>query len=129
MKEFRILLENKPLEFVEFCEALSRSGINIKSIVAESDDKVIRIHLITEDEKTTKTELDRKKLVYTTNEILAIKMIDKPGELAKVMRKLSNAKIRIDSFYQIGREDEKSVFAFSLQRIAEAKAILKQFLE
>ena len=63
MKEFRIVFENKPAKLVELCEALSRSGINIKSIVSESDDKVVRIHIITEDEKTTKEILEKKKIV------------------------------------------------------------------
>ena len=111
----------------DLCEQLSRSGINIKSMVSASD-SVTKIHIITSDEETTKNILEKKKIKYSVDEILALRMPDRPGELAKITRKLANAKIPVDFLYLIGKEGNDQIFALKLKRMNDAKIVLKSFI-
>jgi len=127
MKEITFSIENKVGKMADLCEQLSRSGINIKSMVSASD-SVTKIHIITSDEETTKNILEKKKIKYSVDEILALRMPDRPGELAKITRKLANAKIPVDFLYLIGKEGNDQIFALKLKRMNDAKIVLKSFI-
>lgn len=140
MKEFNIYVQNRVGALASVCEALAKRGVNITALATESVSKsesispdlkrsemtTAMIRLVTSDEMTTRKALDAESINYTETEILPISMIDRPGELAKVARKLSNAGVWIESVYILGTHEGKTDIAFTVDSIQKAKDALKK---
>jgi len=124
MEEFTVYVENKPGSLAMVSEVLSNSAVNIEAIATEGTRKDGTIKIITNDSNTTKTALEKAKMRFTVKEVLIVKVLNRPGELSKVTRKIANGKINIESIYMIG--DEK--FAIRVDDIRKAKGILKEKL-
>lgn len=140
MKEFNIYVQNKAGALAEVCEALAKRGVNIIAISTESVSKTERvgkgltrgkmatalIRVVTSDEATTKSALEAGGIPYSETEILPLRLIDRPGELAKVTRKFSDAGVWIESVYILGSEDGKTGVAFTVDNLSKAREALKR---
>lgn len=124
MEEFTVYVENKPGSLAMVSEVLSNSAVNIEAIATEGTRKDGTIKIITNDSNTTKTALEKAKMRFTVKEVLIVKVLNRPGELSKVTRKIANGKINIESIYMIG--DEK--FAIRTDDMNGARYILKERL-
>lgn len=60
--------------------------------------------------------------------MLPIKLPDKPGELAKIARKLANARINVECIYILGREKGTTEIALKVDKLEEARKTLKPHL-
>jgi hypothetical protein len=128
MEQITVMVENKPGALADVLEILGRNGVNIKSISAEGLGEGGIIRIITEDIASAKNALNKTWHKFFVSEILPIKLIDRPGELAKVARKLSSAKINIECVYILGKDKGTTEVALKVDRSDAAKKILKQYL-
>jgi len=124
MEEFTILVENKPGSLARVSEILAKSAVNIEAITAEGTRKDGTIKVITNDSNTTKSALEKARIPFTVKEILIVKVINRPGELAKLTRKIANGRINIESIYMISNEK----FAVRVDDMGKARTVLKEKL-
>ena len=99
MQEITIITENKVGILADICELLGGSGVNIEAISAQGlgDSGLIRI--ITGDATTANRVLSKTGHKIKTSDILVIDMVDRPGELAKITRKISKSGVNVESLY------------------------------
>ena len=125
LKQFDVALKNQPGTLADLAELLANSGVNIKAIATEnSDNGAGKAKLVTEDEKTTRTALERGRFPFVESEILHIGLIDRPGELAKIARMLAKTKVNIDSIFILGKENGETAVAMKVSDLNIAKKIL-----
>ncbi len=123
MKEFDIVLPRKPSAFAGIAETLAGSGVNIRGISTETRGDKLVFKVVTDDEASTRAVLARQTAPFTEREVLSVVIFDRPGELAKVSRKLARRMIQIESMYMLSRGGGKTEVAFTasdMERAAEA---------
>ncbi len=124
MKQVSVTTENKPGQLNEICEALGGAGINIDSLVAEGWGDRGVIKLITTDPDSAKRVLEKRGFAAEVSDVLVIKVEDKPGELAKVTKKLRDEGINIDCLFLLNREGPQTRIALAVDKIGLAKKVL-----
>ncbi len=124
MKEFKILMKHKPGELAKVTETLASRAVNIKAIASESKEDDAFLRIVTNDVNTAQKALDEADITYVQNDILNVFLIDRPGELAKVAKKLGRAKINIESIYILSQKDGKTELALVVDNMTKAGSLL-----
>lgn len=128
MKQITIVSESRPGVMAEIAEALAAAGVNIESLDAESmgDSGVIILTVDKYDEALR--ALARTPFHAISEDAIVVQLDDKPGELARVMRRFKDAQINLRSIHIIRRDAGKSIVAISTRRTEEAKELVKDLL-
>ncbi len=121
LTEFDITVPNKPGALAELAEQLAADAVNIKAISTSGSET---IRLVTSDEGTTRKTLTKAKLPWTETEILQVRLLNRPGELAKIARMLSKAKINVDSVYLLCGGEEYTDLALKASDPTKAAQVL-----
>jgi len=122
MEEFAVQVENKPGSLSKVSEILAKSGINIEGMATEITENKGLIKIITNDANTTREALKKARLSFKVENVIVVEVINRPGELFKLTKKMANEKINIESIYMIGSER----FAIRVDNIGKAKLVLKE---
>lgn len=101
VKQITVFVENKVGALADVAEALGGVGVNIKSISAQGEGARGVIRLITEDERSATGALEKTGLKFSVGDVMVIKLKHRPGELAKVVRKLARAGVNLECIYQL----------------------------
>ncbi len=125
MKEFRVILGNRPGELARLAESLARHGVNIKAISGSASGGQVTIHLIGHDVEATRAGLEAMRAQFTEQEIISLLLEDKAGEIARVANTLANAGINIDAIYLTGKADSLVELALAVDDVKRAKKFLE----
>ncbi len=125
MKEFRVFVADRPGELARVTEALSSAAVNIRAIASESKHDASFLRIVTQDVATTEKALTNAGMKYELNEILNLELLDRPGELAKVSRRLARASIDVHSIYILGSKNGRTEIALVVDDMEKAKVALK----
>ncbi len=120
MKQISILSENKPGVLADVAGILGTKGVNMESITAETfpDGAIIRI--VTNDTTTASDALKKANYRIVESDILIVSIMDRPGELGKITKKIASEGINIDN---------KSVLAIRVNQHEKAAKLLRDYLE
>jgi hypothetical protein len=93
---FSVFVKNRVGMLNELCTAISEANINIRgfSTVVEADWAIVS--LIVDDANKTKEVLHKQNLKFGESTVLTVGMDNKPGQIAKITKKLSEQHINID---------------------------------
>ena len=83
------------------------------------------IKIVTDDEETTREVLTDAGYDFKEHEIVPVRLLDKPGELAKVAKAMSTFKINVESIFLMDREKGAAMIAFKVDDLKKAKELLK----
>ena len=125
MKEFKVFVADKPGELARVTEALANAAVNIRAIASEAKHDSSFLRVVTSDVKTTEKALTMEGLKYELNDILDLELLDRPGELAKVSKRLARAGINVHSIYILGSKNGVTEIALVVDNTERAKAMLK----
>ncbi len=125
MKEFKVFVADRPGELARVTEALAGAAVNIRAIASESKHEVSFLRVVTGDVTTTENALTTAGLRFDLSDILEIELLDRPGELAKVAKRLSRAGINVQSLYILGSKNGRTEIALVVSDIEKAKVTLK----
>ncbi|MGC9337832.1 MAG: ACT domain-containing protein [Candidatus Cloacimonadia bacterium] len=107
MKEVTIIAKNDVGALAAVAEALGGVGVNIEAISAYGRDNEAIFRLITNDPQTVlKTMAKVSKVKVVSADVIVLKLINRPGELGKVTRKLANQGINLESLYIVSRKHD-----------------------
>ena len=126
MKEFKIFIKHKPGELAKITEALASRAVNIKAIASEAMGEEAFLRVVTNDINTTIKALNEVGSKYIQNDLLTLTLIDRPGELSKIAKKLGKAKINIESIYILGQKDGKTEVALVVDNMKKASERLNR---
>jgi len=99
-KDLTIHLEDRPGALAEMGEALGKSVVNIDGICGVSCEGVGVLHILVEDAVAASSALKEAGFdVQAERDVLVVNIVDRPGELGDIARKLANAGINLDLLY------------------------------
>ncbi|MBD3210472.1 ACT domain-containing protein [Candidatus Micrarchaeota archaeon] len=107
MKEIIVVADNETGSLAAVSEALGAVGVNIEAVSAYGLDGKAIFRIITNDVKTAIKALSRLPNVEIREaDTIVYKMINRPGELAKITRKLANRGVNLESLYIVSRKQD-----------------------
>jgi len=128
MKELLVLAKDRIGLLADLSYALGQENVNIESISADTmGDKAV-IHLVVSDEKKGKEILERKGFIVMSSDAVVVKVIDLPGELAKVARILSDARVHIKNVQLVTKEGNIALYLFRVDNVKKASSLLKGYM-
>lgn len=122
MKEFKVYSDNKRGELARIAEALAQSSVNIEAIASENSHPEAFLRIVTNDVNTTKRALSRAGYKYDEKNIIVLDLIDRPGELAKLAKRMTRAGVNIESVYLL----EKARVAMAVDDLEKAMKVIKE---
>lgn len=127
MKEITIIASNSVGSLAAVAETLGAVGVNIEAISAYGTDDKAVFRVITSDPLTTLKALSRlPDLKIQEADVIIYKMMNRPGELGKITRKLANRGVNIESLYLVTRKQDFTEVAIrpSSRDLEKAKEVL-----
>ena len=121
--EFSVKLPNRPGELARLTEALHKGGVNIRTVSTEPKAEVVR--LVTDQPTKSREALKRADMEFSERNLLVAKLVDRPGELARISRVLANEGINIDAAYMLDKEGKNVHVALAVSDEQKAKKVLK----
>jgi hypothetical protein len=127
MKQLTVSVKNQPGSLAEICDLLGKNGVNIVSLFGTGMEYGGEgaITLMTADEKTATRVLEKAGYRVSSTDIVTVKLLDRPGELAKATLKLAHAGVNIDNIYLLNKEKGEAVLAIRTNDAAAAQNCLK----
>ncbi len=108
MKEVTIVASNQVGALAQVAEALGGVGVNIEAIAAYGKDGDAVFRIITNDAATVSRTIPKVPGVKKVSEadVILVKLINRPGELGKITRKLANRGVNLESLYIVSRKQD-----------------------
>ena len=123
MQEFNVTLTDRPGELSQVASAVGDEGINILGCVGMSR-STASVTMVTDDEEATKKVLKSMGRDFEVNELILTSLPNKPGALAGMTTKLSDAGVNIKSFYIMKMELDVADVALTTDNPSKTKEIL-----
>ena len=122
-KQLAIFLDNRPGTLARVADALARAKINIYAISTSDtiDHSVIR--LVVSDYRRALHLFEEHGTLVVEDDVLMMEGDNKPGSLARIAHKLSDAKINIEYAYCATPPDARK--GLLILRVRDAKKALK----
>ncbi|MEM0303224.1 MAG: ACT domain-containing protein [Archaeoglobaceae archaeon] len=126
IKQLSVFVENKPGRLASVTEVLFRRGVNLRAfMIADAGDFGI-IRMVVDKTEEAYNALKSAGFTVTLNEVLAVEVEDKPGELYRISKALGDEGINIDYVYAFTSEKHKALIIFRVDDISRAKTILEK---
>lgn len=126
VQRITLVSHNRPGVLAEVTELLAGKGISISSIVAEAygTDGVMHIDLDARDEDAALAALTAGGYHAVTEDVLLARIEDRPGALAQLSRRLSEANLDVRGLNMVQRDDGWAVVAIATSDNARAREVL-----
>ena len=125
IQQISVFAQNRPGKIRRITEILTRNNINIRAITVASGDDYGVIKLIVSDPRKAYQFLKQAGLSVALNEVLAVRMEDKPGGLHQVVEILAENNINVEDAYGFVIESGKrAVLVVNVANIKKAKEVL-----
>jgi hypothetical protein len=100
MKDLTVNLENRPGTLADLGDALGNAGINIEGLCGAAGAGDAQVHLLVEDAQMARDALTEAGMTCGGDrEVECISIVDQPGELGRMMRKIADAGVNVDLVY------------------------------
>jgi hypothetical protein len=121
--QLNISLPNHPGTLARMSDVLRAAGVNILAIYCTDHAKSTMVHIVVDDAETAKIAL-RDHWTVTADDVLVLRIKNKPGAIAHVARACAGAGINIRTIYasSLGRE---AMLYVSVDNLEKAKKVLK----
>jgi hypothetical protein len=122
-KQLALFLENRPGTLARVCDALTAAKINIYAISTSDtvDHSVVR--MVVSDYQRALHIFEEHGTLVVEDDVLMIDGDNKPGSLARIAHRLSQAKINIEYIYSATSPSAKK--GLLILRASDAKKALK----
>jgi hypothetical protein len=98
--DLTVHLEDKPGMLAKMGEALGKAGVNIDGICGVTCEGVGIIHILVEDALAAREAMEAAHLeIEDESEVLVVDIVDRPGELGGIARRLATAGINLNLLY------------------------------
>lgn len=128
MKELIVLAKDRIGLLADLAGLLGQANVNIESISADTMGGKAVIHLIVSDYKLGKETLEKGDFIVADSDMIVVKILNRPGELAKLARKLANAKIKMKHGQLLSTEGNIGLYAVKVDNPKKAAKVLKDYM-
>jgi hypothetical protein len=121
LEEIIVTVDDRPGILAEIGELLGRSGVNIETLSASTHNGLGYVHLIVDDGDDAAEALKQNDFKVTDSRpVLVATLDDKPGELGRYCRRLSEAGVAISSVYVARRAGGETELIFAVDDLGVA---------
>ncbi len=125
-KQFSVLAENKRGALAELCTKLAEKAVNILGLMVPEQPGVVPVRLVVNSIEAARKVFDGLGLKYTEEDVLAVRLSDRPGALGKVTRKLADHGIDIRYAYgSILKGAGKATIILAVSDVIKADELVK----
>jgi hypothetical protein len=127
IQQLSLFLENKPGRLAEPCRLLAAAGVNIRTLSLADTAQFGILRLIVSDWRKAADLYKESGYAFTTTEVLAVEVPDRPGGLAGILEIFENSDVNIEYMYAVafGREN-RAVLIFRFDKPDAAIARLRE---
>ena len=97
--QLSVMVENKRGALAEICTKLAEKAVNISGLMVPEQPGRAPVRLVVNHLDTAKKVFDQLGLKYTEEQVLDVRVSDKPGALGKITRKLADSGVDIRFAY------------------------------
>jgi hypothetical protein len=99
VKELTVKIRNERGALADLCTKLAEKAVNIVGLMAPDQPGMAPVRVVVNRPEDAKKIFDSMGLKYTEQEVLDVRLTDKPGALGKITRKLAESGVDIRYAY------------------------------
>ena len=122
LEEIIVLADDEPAFLARIGELLGASGVNIETFSAYVNDGIGIVHLVVDDGEDAAEVLGQNGFkVESSRPILTATLDDRPGELGRYCRKLTESGVDISAAYVMKRGSGETELIFAVDDLENAQ--------
>jgi hypothetical protein len=126
VQQFTVTLANRPGTLAELCSELAKKAVNIHALEGASTGSAAAIRLVVGRVEAARKVLQAQGLRFTEEQVLAVRVADRPGSLGKVMRKLAEKGINVEYAYgSIARGETQAMIVLGVSDVQAAATVAR----
>ena len=123
-KELIIQMEDRPGTLAKCCKTLADRNVNILALQAVLAEGKSTVRIVVDNPANTKKALDGEHLSYSENDVVQVRLPNRPGELRRAAAQLGEANINIEHAYSGLDSTDSPVVFFGVKDVNKAVAVL-----
>ena len=123
VEQVSVFVENKPGALSEITTSLADEGIDLKAFTVADKSEFGVLRFLSNSPEKALAMLRRNGWVASITPVVAVKMADKPGSLAKVLKMLADNGIQVEYLYAFVAQEEGR--AYVVLRVQDPEGAMK----
>jgi hypothetical protein len=124
-KLFTLEVEDVPGRLGDLAAGLADRGINVEAVAGFSHAGRAVLGLTTNDDTRTRIVLEGKGIKFQEEELLTLRLPNKPGELARVARKLGENRVNLRALVTLTTGQKETEIGLAVDNPSKVRALLK----
>ncbi|HZP02769.1 MAG TPA: ACT domain-containing protein [Terriglobia bacterium] len=126
VKQFSVILENRRGALAELCSKLAEKAVNIRALLVPEQPGEATVRLVVDGLDAAKKVFDGLGIRYELEDVLAVRLVDRPGSLGKLTRKLADHGLDVRYVYgSILKGSDKASIILAVSDVEAASKVLK----
>ena len=127
LKQISVQIENSQDRLYEFTRALADEGINLRALTLVDTGNFGELRVLVSDTSKARQILMKNDIPARVDDVVAVQMEDKPGQLADLLERLMATGIKIKYGYELaGMDSGKAIMIFRFDDNDRAIEVLTQ---
>lgn len=127
LRQLSVFLENRPGTLSHITGLLAENGIDLRALfIAESTDYGMLRMIVSDTDKAIEL-LKEDGVPYDITEVVAVRVPDRPGGLAELLKNLSDENIDVHYMYSVFSKDNNQ--ALMVLKVSDVELMNKVFKE
>ena len=128
MKQITVLVEDKVGILADISFILGKAKINIESIDVNVAGGKAVINLLVKDEQRATALLSANHYQVLASDVIVVSMPDKPGELSKMSKLLTDNGVSVQEVHMLTRGDATTVYSLKADKQSKAEKLLSDYI-
>jgi len=124
MRDFAIAMTHRPGELARVARALSRYGVNLRSVTGLTVDGQVQVRFLPDDVDAARSALQASGIHFDEREVVTALLENRAGELAGLADRLAEAHVNILAIYVVGLAGNLVELAIVPDDVKKAKRVL-----
>jgi hypothetical protein len=126
VKQFSVVLQDRPGALAEVCSELAKKAVNIQAVLVADVRSFGPVRLVVNNNEVAARVFQSLGLQFSQEEVLAVRLSDKPGALGRLTRKLAEHDINIEYAYgSIEKGAPQALVILAVSNLKKAVTITK----
>jgi hypothetical protein len=125
IRQISVFLENRPGRLSALCRALAEAGVNIRALTLSDAGEFGLLRFITADPDRAKRVTEAAGFAATASDVLALRLSNRPGGLAAVLKELEPQGLSVEYLYAFARRTGDAVMIACFDDMDRAQAALR----
>ena len=125
-QQISVKMKNERGALAQLCSEMAKVAVNIKALLVPDQTGEAPVRFLADNVETAGKVLTDLGLQYTTEEVIAARMSDRPGSLGRITRKLAEHGIDIRYAYgSVAKGTKEAVIALAVSDVRAAAKVIK----